>query len=202
MSSVPKLSHYISKFALCLLWKKKVLLSFAEHFSRALKVKTWRTFLCSLLQKVTICSDWILLRRLLWVLNWLNCFVIWCVCSCLCTCVCVFFSGAVTMPWFSDFRCWFTQRNRRPIPQIWILSSGLLCSHGGCKFKSPSQNKKMSRFLFLFFLYTSAQQFKRTQSSSSNKSKEPECDSFLPKEANEIYFLVLFIQLDPCMKHD
>lgn len=164
MSSVPKLSHYISKFALCLLWKKKVLLSFAEHFSRALKVKTWRTFLCSLLQKVTICSDWILLRRLLWVLNWLNCFVIWCVCSCLCTCVCVFFSGAVTMPWFSDFRCWFTQRNRRPIPQIWILSSGLLCSHGGCKFKSPSQNKK--KIFFFFFLYTSAQQFKRTQSSS------------------------------------
>lgn len=178
------------------------MLRFAEHFSRALNVKTWRTFLCSLLQKVTICSDWILLRRLLWVLNWLNCFVFWCVCSCLCTCVCVFFSGAVTMPWFSDFRCWFTQRNRRPIPQIWILSSGLLCSHGGCKFKSPSQNKKMSRFLFLFFLYTSAQQFKRTQSSSSNKSTEPDLDSFLPKEANEIFFLVLFIHLDPCMKHD
>lgn len=61
--------------------------------------------------------------------------------------------------------------------------------------------KKCQDFNF-FFLYTSAQQFKRTQSSSSNKSTEPDRDSFLPKEANEIYFLVLFIQLDPCMKHD
>lgn len=167
MSSVPKLSHYISKFALCQLWNKKGCYALQNISQELWMLKLEELFLCSLLQKVTICSDWILLRRLLWVLNWLNCFVFWCVCSCLCTCVCVVFSGAVTMPWFSDFRCWFTQRNRRPIPQIWILSSGLLCSHGGCKFKSPSQNKKMSRFLFLFFLYTSAQQFKRTQSSSS-----------------------------------
>lgn len=152
MSSVPKLSHYISKFALCQLWNKKGCYALQNISQELWMLKLEELFCvncCKKLRFAVIEFFWGVFFEFL-----IDLIVLYFgVYAHVCVHVCVFFSGAVTMPWFSDFRCWFTQRNRRPIPQIWILSSGLLCSHGGCKFKSPSQYKKMSRFLFFFSLH-------------------------------------------------
>lgn len=108
-----------------------------------------------------------------------------------CVHVCVlFFSGAVTMPWFSDFRCWFTQRNRRPIPQIWILSSGLLCSHGGCKFKSPSQQKNVKFFFFSTRLHNSLKEHNhQVQINPKNLTVIP---SFQKKQMRFFFWFYLF----------
>lgn len=65
------------------------------------------------------------------------------------------------------------------------------------------RNKKNDKIFIDFFFSTRLHNsLKEHNHQVQNKSKEPDRDSFLPKEANEIYFLVLFIQLDPCMKHD
>lgn len=105
------------------------------------------------------------------------------------------------MPWFSDFLD--VDLLRDTVDQY--HKSGY-CQAGFsvamAAVSSILHRNKIRQDFYFFFLYTSAQQFKRTQSSSWYKSKEPDHASFLPKEANEIFFLVLFIQLDLCMKHD
>lgn len=64
------------------------------------------------------------------------------------------------------------------------------------------KTKKCQDFYFYFFSTRLHNSLKEHNHQVQNKSKEPDRDSFLPKEANEIFFLVLFIHLDPCMKHD